>query len=221
MKDKKEEEVIGIKYSVRDIKNLPDKEARNIYNLMKEWYFTIYHMEKTETKTLTQKDLENKIKKEMKKLENVVFDKWVKERISFDKNKSSNYKIFICAFDTLNKNNEEYIEEFEKGFNFDFGTNFSEDEFDEVFFIYTLVAKANNGIVNALANTQDKQNALNSNSSPQEIYKTYLDTLHLNIKNNYKNISALQFALTASKTYESIREIYNIYFEKKINKFDL
>ena len=42
---------------------------------------------------------------------------------SFDKNKIINYKIFICAFDTLNKNNEEYIEEFEKGFNFDFGTN--------------------------------------------------------------------------------------------------
>ena len=117
-------------------------------------------MEKTETKTLTQKDLENKIKKEMKKLENVGFDKWVKESISFDKNKSSNYKIFICAFDTLNKNNEEYIEEFEKGFNFDFGTNFSEDEFDEVFFIYTLVAKANNGIVKALSNTQDKKISL-------------------------------------------------------------
>ena len=60
MKDRKEEEVIGIKYSVRDIKNLPDKEARSIYNLMKEWYFTIYHMEKTETETLTQKDLKKK-----------------------------------------------------------------------------------------------------------------------------------------------------------------
>ena len=221
MKDEKEEEVIGIKYSIRDIKNLPDKEARNIYNLMKEWYFTIYHMEKTETKTLTQKDLENKIKKEMKKLENVGFDKWVKESISFDKNKSSNYKIFICAFDTLNKNNEEYIEEFEKGFNFDFGTNFNEDEFDEVFFIYTLVAKVNNGIVKALSNTQDSKQTLTNNSSPQEIYKTYLDTLHLNIKDSYSNLSALHFSLTASSIYESIRETYNISFDEMINNFDL
>ena len=221
MKDKKEEEVIDIKYSVRSIKNLPDKEARNIYNLMKNWYFAIYHMEKIETKTFTQKDLEKNIKKEMKKLENVGFDKWVKENISFDKNKNSNYKIFICAFDTLNKNNEEYIEEFEKGFNFDFGTNFNEDEFDEVFFIYTLVAKANNGIVKALSNTQDNKISLTTNSSPQEIYKTYLDTLHLNIKDSYSNLSALHFTLTASATYENIREIYNISFNEMISNFDL
>lgn len=221
MKDEEEIDLIGVKYSVRDIKNLPEKEVRSIYNLMKEWYYTLYFMEENEAETGTLKDIKKSIGKEMKKLESVGFDKWVKESISFDKNKNSKYKIFICAFDTLNKDNEEYIEDFKKGFNFDFDKDFGENEFDEVFFIYNLVAKANNGIVNALANAQDKQNALSSNSSPQEIYKTYLDTLHLNIKDSYSNLSALHFTLTASTTYESIHETYNISFNEMISNFDL
>ena len=221
MKDDEEIDLIGVKYSIRDIKNLPEKEVRSIYNLMKEWYYTLYFMEENEVETRTIKDIKKSIGKEMKKLESVGFDKWVKESISFDKNKNSNYKIFICAFETLNKDNEEYIEEFKKSFNFDFDKDFGENEFDEVFFIYNLVAKANNGIVNTLANTQDNQNALNSNSSPQDIYKAYLDTLHLNIKDTYSNLSALHFTLTASTTYESIRETYNISFNEMISNFDL
>lgn len=212
---------IGIKYSTRDIANLPEKEVKSIYRLMEKCYYAIYYIEENEKENGTVRNVKKLIKEKMKKLEKVGFDKWVKGNISFDKNKSSNYKIFICAFDTLNKDNEDYIEEFKKGFNFDFDKDFGENEFDEVFFIYTLVAKANNGIVNALANTQDKQNALNSNSSPQEIYKTYLDTLHLNIKDSYSNLSTLHFSLTASITYESIRETYNISFNEMISNFDL
>lgn len=221
MKDEEEIDLIGVKYSVRDIKNLPEKEVRLIYNLMKECYYTLYYMEENEMETHTLKDIKKSIAKEMKKLESVGFDKWVKESISFDKNKNSNYKIFICAFDTLNKDNEEYIEEFKKGFNFDYDKDFGENEFDEVFFIYNLVAKANNGIVNVLANTQIKDCGLNSNSSPKEIYKKYLDTLHLNIKDDYSKLSALHFSLTASTTYESIRETYNISFNEMISNFDL
>jgi len=221
MKDEEEIDLIGVKYSVRDIKNLPEKEVRLIYNLMKECCYTLYFMEESERESQPLKETKKLIKKKMQMLEKVGFDKWVKDSISFDKNKNSNYKIFVCAFDTLNKNNEEFIEDFKKGFNFDFDKDFGESEFEELFFIYNLVAKANNGIVNTLANTQDKQYNLTSNSSPQEIYKAYLDTLHLNIKDTYSNLSALHFTLTASTTYESIRETYNISFNEMISNFDL
>ena len=58
-----DENVVGVKYSVRDIKELCDKYARHLYNAMGEWYYSLYN--------ISSKDLDNskvlkKVKKEYK-----------------------------------------------------------------------------------------------------------------------------------------------------------
>ena len=59
---------IGIKYSTRDIANLPEKEVKSIYRLMEKCYYAIYYIEETEKKNRTVENVKDLIKKKMKKL---------------------------------------------------------------------------------------------------------------------------------------------------------
>lgn len=210
------------KYSVRTIQNIVERYSARIYRKIDKWYGKMEHLT---TKDIHSTNIVNgildDIEEEMNKLESICFDNWVKERVSYEKNKNSNYKIFICAFDTLNKDNENFLEDYRQFFLDLYGIDLNEEEFDEICFLYTLAAKANNGIVNVLADTKSKDCNLTETSSPQDLYKAYLDTLHLNIKDDYTKLSALHFALTASSIYENICRSHDISFNDMICNFDL
>lgn len=82
-----DENVVGVKYSVRDIKELCDKYARHLYNAMVEWYYSLCN--------ISSKDLDNSkvlkkvkkdIEKEISKLEYSGFDNSLVENIQFERN---------------------------------------------------------------------------------------------------------------------------------------
>ena len=83
------------KYSVRTIKALVDSNTRLLYNKYSEWYEKLsYNENYFDT-------LKNEIEQEITTLENIGFDNVVKGSLLYEKNKNSDYKIFVSKLDYL------------------------------------------------------------------------------------------------------------------------
>ena len=167
-----------LKYGLRLQKELKDSHTRYLYNKFIDLYdnFYIYSFEK----------LKEEIEKEMTRLENIGFDNVVKGGLQYVKNKNSNYKIYTSKLDYLYPNNNNVWKEFEQGFYDTYGITLNKQEKSDIYFIYKLIAYANNGIVKLLFQDEIKGFELTVQDNAEDYFKAYLASLNIDIKDNKK-----------------------------------
>lgn len=208
------------KYSERTRKNLIDSHTRYLFNKFIEWYDYLMDFNKLDL-------VKREVEEEMQQLENIGFDSVVKGGIEYEKNKDSNYKIFISKFNNLYTDYKAFKSQYKSDFVNTYGIDLTKEEMQYIGFIYNLVAYANNGIVKSLYDKEPIEFDLNEKSSPEEYYKAYLSLLHLDIKDNTLfKMNSEKFLdliiLVSQKLTEQLpKEIaYNIEMTDYINKFD-
>ena len=208
------------KYSERTRKNLIDSHTRYLFNKFIEWYDYLMDFNKLDL-------VKREVEEEMQQLENIGFDSVVKGGIEYEKNKDSNYKIFISKFNNLYTDYKAFKSQYKSDFVNTYGIDLTKEEMQYIGFIYDLVAYANNGIVKTLYDKEPIEFDLSEKSSPEEYYKAYLSLLHLDIKDNdlFKKNSEkfldLIILVSQKLTEQLPKEIaYNIEMTDYINKFD-
>ena len=208
------------KYSERTRKNLIDSHTRYLFNKFIEWYDYLMDFNKLDL-------VKREVEEEMQQLENIGFDSVVKGGIEYEKNKDSNYKIFISKFNNLYTDYKAFKSQYKSNFVNTYGIDLTKEEMQYIGFIYDLVAYANNGIIKTLYDKEPIEFDLSEKSSPEEYYKAYLSLLHLDIKDNdlFKKNSEkfldLIILVSQKLTEQLPKEIaYNIEMTDYINKFD-
>lgn len=159
-------------YSTRTIKGLIDTNTRHLFNKFIEWYDYLTNINKLDL-------VKNEVEEEMQALDNIGFDKVIKDTLIYEKNKDSNYKIFISKFNNLYNHNNEFIEEYKKNYEDNYGITLTEENIEDISFIYNMVARANNGIVKIMSKEKIQDFKLNTRSTPEDYYKAYLTSLHI------------------------------------------
>ena len=167
-----------LKYGLRLQKELKDSHTRYLYNKFIEWYNNFY--------TYSFDTLKNNVEQEMTRLENLEFDSVVKGGISYEKNKNSNYKIYTSKIDYLYPNNSEGWKEYTQNFYDTYGIKLNEQEINDIYFVYKLIAYANNGIVKLLFQDEIKDFELTVQDNAEDYFKAYLTSLNIDIKDNKK-----------------------------------
>lgn len=168
------------KYSVRTIKALIDSNTRLLYNKYSEWYEKLsYNENYFDT-------LKNEIEQEMTSLENIGFDNVVKGSLLYEKNKNSDYKIFVSKLDYLFPNNKDVWKEYKQNFYDTYGIQLTDLEKNDIYLIFKLIAYANNGIVKLLFQDEIKDFELTVQDNAEDYFKAYLTSLNIDIKDNKK-----------------------------------
>ena len=168
------------KYSVRTIKALVDSNTRLLYNKYSEWYEKLsYNENYFDT-------LKNEIEQEMTTLENIGFDNVVKGSLLYEKNKNSDYKIFVSKLDYLFPNNKDVWKEYKQNFYDTYGIQLTDREKNDIYLIFKLIAYANNGIVKLLFQDEIKDFELTVKDNAEDYFKAYLTSLNIDIKDNDK-----------------------------------
>ena len=214
------------KYSTRTIKALIDSNTRLLYTKYSEWY------EKLSYNDNYFDTFKSEIEEEMTRLENIDFDKVVKGSLLYEKNKNSNYKIYISKLDFLYSNSDEIKENYKNEFYDIYGIVLDRKQLSNICYIYKIVACANNGIVKLLFNDEPKNFELSIKNNIEDYFKAYLTTLNIDIKTNktymkqankfykeYYNLQALPQLLQEDK---KVKEIFdNVYIDQLVNNYDL
>ena len=168
------------KYSVRTIKALVDSNTRLLYNKYSEWYEKLsYNENYFDT-------LKNEIEQEITTLENIGFDNVVKGSLLYEKNKNSDYKIFVSKLDYLYPNNKDVWKEYKQNFYDTYGIQLTDREKNDIYLIFKLIAYANNGIVKLLFQDEIKDFELTVQDNAEDYFKAYLTSLNIDIKDNKK-----------------------------------
>ena len=168
------------KYSVRTIKALVDSNTRLLYNKYSEWYEKLsYNENYFDT-------LKNEIEQEITTLENIGFDNVVKGSLLYEKNKNSDYKIFVSKLDYLYPNNKDVWKEYKQNFYDTYGIQLTDREKNDIYLIFKLIAYANNGIVKLLFQDQIIDFELTVQDNAEDYFKAYLTSLNIDIKDNKK-----------------------------------
>ena len=168
------------KYSVRTIKALVDSNTRLLYSKYSEWYEKLsYNENYFDT-------LKNEIEQEMTTLENIGFDNVVKGSLLYEKNKNSDYKIFVSKLDYLYPNNKDVWKEYKQNFYDTYGIQLTDREKNDIYLIFKLIAYANNGIVKLLFQDEIKDFELTVQDNAEDYFKAYLTSLNIDIKDNKK-----------------------------------
>ena len=173
------------KYSTRTIKNLIDSYTRHLFNKFIEWYDYLSNINELDF-------VKKEVEEEMNDLESVEFDSVVKENISYKKNKDSDYKIYISKLDYLYSNQQEEISKYKQEFYDTYGVKLQEQELNDIYLIYKLIAYGNNGIVKILTNNFVSYNFnLSERSLPKDFFNAYLYTLGMDIEDaeRFKKLS--------------------------------
>lgn len=206
------------KYSVRFIQGIIEKHSTYLYRRINEWY---RNLEPLTTKDITTtnwvKVVMEEIEKEIIRLESVGFDDMVKGSIDYKKNKNSNYKIYISRFDSLNTEYSTFVEEYKNEYNERHTNTLTYDDLTDIGLIYTLVAKANNGIVITLDDKDNKDYNLNENSTPKDYYEAYLDSLNIGVDDTFHKLNANAFMIN----FELVSSNVNLTTNDIINNFDM
>ncbi len=217
------------KYSVRTIKALVDSNTRLLYNKYSEWYEKLsYNENYFDT-------LKNEIEQEMTTLENISFDNVVKGSLQYEKNKNSDYKIFVSKLDYLFPNNKDVWKEYKQNFYDTYGIQLTDREKNDIYLIFKLIAYANNGIVKLLFQDETKDFELTVQDNAEDYFKAYLTSLNLDIKDNKKFMNKADNFLNEllitnnviieqlenSTKNEHIIEISHIEIESFIANYDL
>ena len=168
------------KYSVRTIKALVDSNTRLLYNKYSEWYEKLsYNENYFDT-------LKNEIEQEITTLENIGFDNVVKGSLLYEKNKNSDYKIFVSKLDYLFPNNKDVWKEYKQNFYDTYGIQLTDREKNDIYLIFKLIAYANNGIVKLLFQDEIIDFELTIQDNAEDYFKAYLTSLNIDIKDNKK-----------------------------------
>lgn len=168
------------KYSVRTIKALVDSNTRLLYNKYSEWYEKLsYNENYFDT-------LKNEIEQEITTLENIGFDNVVKGSLLYEKNKNSDYKIFVSKLDYLYPNNNDVWKEYKQNFYDTYGIQLTDREKNDIYLIFKLIAYANNGIVKLLFQDEIIDFELTIQDNAEDYFKAYLTSLNIDIKDNKK-----------------------------------
>jgi|GEM_PF-3891896 hypothetical protein len=171
------------KYSTRTIKALIDSNTRLLYTKYSDWY------EKLSYNDNYFDTFKSGVEEEMTRLENIDFDKVVKGSLLYEKNKNSNYKIYTSKIDYLFPNNGEIWKEYTQDFYDTYGITLNEQEINDIYFVYKLVAYANNGIVKLLYGYEISDIELTEKSNAEDFFKVYLKSLNIDIKENKRYMS--------------------------------
>lgn len=171
------------KYSVRTIKALIDSNTRLLYTKYSEWY------EKLSYNDNYFDTLKSEIDDEMTRLENIDFDKVVKGSLLYEKNKNSNYKIYTSKLDYLFPNNLKIWGDYYQDFKDTYGITLNKQEIDDIYFVYKLIAYANNGIVKLLYGYEISDIELSEKNNAEDYFKVYLKSLNIDIKENKRYMS--------------------------------
>lgn len=176
------ENVVGVKYSVRDIQSICDKYCRHIYNLMSEWYYSIFFMVKdkeTDNKMLNK--IKEEITNEVEMLEYSGIYDIVIDNITYQKHKIKNYrkyKKYFCKFDNIYIKSGEYKEEYKKEFYNRYGIKLDNKEMNKLALLFKLLASLNNGLVNVINDYKiDKE--FTSFDNNEEYYIAYLNSFNI------------------------------------------
>lgn len=220
----KDSESTRLKYSIRTQKALKDSYTRYLYNKFIDWYNNFY--------TFSFDTLKQEVENEMTRLENVNFDKMAKGGLQYEKNKNSNYKIYISKLDFLYSNSDELKENYKKEFYDIYGIVLDRKQLNNICYIYKIVACANNGIVKLLFNDKPKDFELSIKNNIEDYFKAYLTTINIDIKSNktymkqankfykeYYNLQALPQLLQEDKKAKEIFD--NVDINQLINNYDL
>ena len=220
----KNEDSERLKYGLRLQKELKDSHTRYLYKKFIDWYNNFY--------TYSFDTMKKQIEEEMTRLENVDFDKVVKGGIQYEKNKNSNYKIYISKLDFLYSNNDEIKENYKNEFYDIYGIVLDRKQLNNICYIYKIVACANNGIVKLLFNDKSKDFELSIKNNIEDYFKAYLTTINIDIKSNktymkqaskfykeYYNLQALPQLLQDDKKAKEIFD--NVDIDQLINNYDL
>ena len=165
------------KYSVRTIKGLIDSNTRLLYNKFNEWYKNLSYNEKY------YDNLKLEVEEEMDILDNIDFDNIVKNDLRYQKNKNSNYKIYVSKFDYLYPNHKKELDNYKQNFYDIYGIELNEKETNEICLIFRLVAYGNNGLVKLLYDNAIDF-GLYDKSIPNDYFNAYLKSLNINMENN-------------------------------------
>ena len=165
------------KYSVRTIKGLIDSNTRLLYNKFNEWYENLSYNEKY------YDNLKLEVEEEMGTLDNIDFDNIVKNDLRYQKNKNSNYKIYVSKFDYLYPNHEKELDNYKQNFYDIYGIELNEKETNEICLIFRLVTYGNNGLVKLLYDNAIDF-GLYDKSIPNDYFNAYLKRLNINMENN-------------------------------------
>ncbi len=220
-----DENVVGVKYSVRDIKELCDKYARHLYNAMSEWYYSLY--------TLSSKDLDNskilkKIKKdieeEMNKLEYSGFDNSFVENIQFERNAIKNYKNYtkyISKFDTMYAKRNAFIENYKAEFKSLYGITLNDNDINKFGLLFKLLTSVNNGLINIINDYELDKCNINSYTDSTTLYKYYLQTLNIDYESNSFIDNSQEFLFLFGIVKNKLDSIVNYDNKKLLENFDM
>ena len=220
-----DENVVGVKYSVRDIKELCDKYARHLYNSMGEWYYSLYN--------ISSKDLDNskvlkKVKKdieeEMNKLEYSGFDNSVVENIQFERNAIKNYKNYtkyMSKFDTIYAKRNEFIEKYIAEFKSLYGINLNDNDINKFSLLFKLLSSINNGLINIINDYELDNCNINSYTDGSTLYKYYLQTLNLNYESDDFIDNSQDFLFLFGIVKNKLDSIINHDNKKMLENFDM
>lgn len=172
----KDSESTRLKYSIRTQKALKDSYTRYLYNKFIDWYNNFY--------TFSFDTLKQEVENEMTRLENVNFDKMAKDGLQYEKNKNSNYKIITSKLDYLYPNCVKEWKKYQKDFYDTYGKTLNQEEKKDIYFIYKLIAYANNGIVRLLFNDIKQDFVVGVKDNADKFFKFYLKSLNIDIKDN-------------------------------------
>lgn len=154
------------KYGSRKINNLFDEYCISLNKKLFKWYEVL----QTPANYLKkhQKELNNikeEISNEVKILNFVNYDYSIEDNIILSKSNDNKHSKYLSKFNYLYPKREQFIEEYKKDFYTTYNQELSNIDIDNIAFIYDLIEKLNNGIV---------------------------DLLTFKRKNNYKEIDVLQ-----------------------------
>ena len=177
--DEESDEKRKHKYSVRTLKGLIDSNTRYLFNKFVEWYDYLMNFNKLDM-------VKQEVEEEMKRLENIDFDKVVKGGLLYEKNKNSNYKIYTSKLDYLYPNNKDVWKEYKQNFYDTYGIQLTDREKNDIYLIFKLIAYANNGIVKLLFQDEIIDFELTIQDNAEDYFKAYLTSLNIDIKDNKK-----------------------------------
>lgn len=201
------------KYSVRTIKGLIDSNTRILYTKFSDWY------ERLSFNDNYYDTFKSEIEEEMQALDNIDFDKVIKGTLIYEKNKDSNYKIFLSKFDNLYGDSVAFIEEYKNNYNETYGIELTEDNIEDICFIYNMVASANNGIVKILSNEKIQDFKLSARSTCEDFYKAYLSSIHIDtIEDNLFMALSRLFVKKILAVTEDLPDTYDV--NEFMNNFD-
>lgn len=174
------------KYSPNVIKNLCDKRARRLFNLMVAWRNDdLLNIVANKTKIL------DRLIKEMKELEEVGFDNVVSNDFEYQTKwlkYHTKYSIIISKFDNIYSDKENFIKDYKEYYYNENGVELTDDDIEEITPPYRLVANANNGLAKVISNYKIEDYNINERSSAKYIYKAYLKSLRI----DYNNIATFE-----------------------------